>query len=174
MDFFLKVKEAVLRFWKKAHLNQIIILLLSLFFLITLAYFAFLAHAANVESLKEGLSQSTVIYDKDGDEASKVSANRSEGVSIDRMPEYLKDAIVAIEDHRFYEHKGFDIKGITRAFFINLKSGRIRAGGSTITQQLTKTALLSDERTYKRKLEELFLAVEMEKKYSKEEIWKCT
>ena len=170
MDFFLKVKEAVLRFWKKAHLNQIIILLLSLFFLITLAYFAFLAHAANVESLKEGLSQSTVIYDKDGDEASKVSANRSEGVSIDRMPEYLKDAIVAIEDHRFYEHKGFDIKGITRAFFINLKSGRIRAGGSTITQQLTKTALLSDERTYKRKLEELFLAVEMEKKYSKEEI----
>ena len=107
-----------------------------------MAYFAWLASTANVESLKQGLAQATIIYDKDGNEASKVSANRSEGVTVDQVPAHLKDAIVAIEDHRFYQHKGFDVKGIFRAFFLNLKAGRITAGGSTITQQLTKVALL--------------------------------
>ncbi|MBW8349620.1 penicillin-binding protein 1A [Bacillus sp. IITD106] len=170
MKYFIIAKEAIWRFWRRAHLNQIIILLLSLTILVGLAYFAYLASAANVESLKQGLSQSTVIYDKDEDEASKISANLIEGVSIDKVPDNLQNAIIAIEDHRFKEHKGFDVKGIMRAFFINLKSGRISAGGSTITQQLTKVALLSPERTFKRKLEELFLAVEMEKTYTKDEI----
>ncbi|MBS4193530.1 transglycosylase domain-containing protein [Lederbergia citri] len=170
MKYFILAKEAIRRFWRRTHLNQIIILLLSLSILIGLAYFAYLASAANVESLKEGLSQSTVIYDKDEDEASKISANRIEGVSIDKVPSNLQNAIIAIEDHRFKEHKGFDVQGIMRAVFLNLKSGRISAGGSTITQQLTKVALLSPERTFKRKLEELFLAVEMEKTYSKDEI----
>lgn len=159
-----------MRFWKRAHLNQIFLLIISLILLITLTYFAILASKANVESLKQGLAQSTVIYDKDEDVASKISANRTEGVAINKVPNYLKDAIVAVEDHRFKEHRGFDIRGITRAFFLNLKSGRIRAGGSTITQQLTKNALLSQERTYKRKLEEIFLAIEIEKKFSKDEI----
>ncbi|MBS4198504.1 PBP1A family penicillin-binding protein [Bacillus sp. FJAT-49732] len=170
MKYIILAKEAIKKFWKRAHLNQIIILLLSLSILFVLAYFAYLASAANVESLKQGLSQSTVIYDKDGDEASKISANRIEGVSIDKVPAHLQNAIIAIEDHRFKEHKGFDVKGIMRAVFLNLKSGRISAGGSTITQQLTKVALLSPERTFKRKLEEVFLAVEIEKTFSKDEI----
>ncbi|MCR2821095.1 transglycosylase domain-containing protein [Lederbergia panacisoli] len=170
MKYLVLVKEAIWKFWKRAHLNQIIILLLSLSILFVMGYFAYLASAANVESLKQGLSQSTIIYDKDGDEASKISANRIEGVSIDKVPKNLQNAIIAIEDHRFKEHKGFDVKGIFRAVFLNLKAGRISAGGSTITQQLTKVALLSPERTYKRKLEEVFLAVEMEKTFSKDEI----
>ncbi|MBS4177529.1 transglycosylase domain-containing protein [Lederbergia citrea] len=170
MKFIFIIKEALRKFWKRTHLNQILILLLSLIVLGGLGYFAWLASAANVESLKQGLSQSTVIYDKDGDEASKISANRIEGVAIGNVPDHLKNAIIAIEDHRFMEHKGFDVKGIFRAFFINLTSGKIRAGGSTITQQLTKVALLSPERTYKRKIEEVFLAVEMEKTFTKDEI----
>lgn len=170
MEFIRKIKNNVLKFWKRAHINQILILVMGVGFLAFLAYFAYLASAANVETLKQGLATSTTIYDKDGDEASKVSANRTEGVSIDKMPDHLKEAVIAIEDHRFEKHRGFDIKGISRAFFLNLKAGRIRAGGSTITQQLTKTALLSPERTYKRKLEEIFLAIEMEKKFSKDEI----
>ena len=170
MKFLILVKEAVRKFWKKTHLNQILILLFSLVILGGLAYFAFLASAANVESLKQGLAQSTIIFDKDGDEASKISANRMEGVAIEDVPDYLKDAVIAIEDHRFEEHNGFDVKGIFRAFFLNLKAGKIKAGGSTITQQLTKVALLSPERTYKRKLEEVFLAVEMEKTFTKDEI----
>ncbi|MBS4210719.1 penicillin-binding protein 1A [Bacillus sp. FJAT-50079] len=170
MNVYHKGMAAIKRFWKRAHINQILILTLSLGLLIFLAYFAYLASAANVESLRQGLAQATVIYDKDGDEASKISANRVEGVSVDNVPDHLKNAIMAIEDHRFMEHRGFDVKGIFRALFINLKSGRIRAGGSTITQQLTKTALLSPERTYKRKLEEVFLAIEIEKKFTKDEI----
>ena len=86
------------------------------------------------------------------------------------MPDYVPNAVIAIEDRRFREHNGFDIKGMARAFFGNLISREITGGGSTITQQLTKNALLSPEKTYKRKIEELFLAVEIEKNYEKDEI----
>jgi penicillin-binding protein 2A len=161
---------AVKRLWKKAHLNQILLLVLSLFVLGFLGFFAYIASTANVESLKKGLAQSTEILDKDGDQASKISANRNEGVSIKHVPKNLKNAVVAIEDHRFYEHNGFDVKGMASAFFKNIAAGGITAGGSTITQQLTKNALLSPERTYKRKIEEIFLAVKIEKYYSKDEI----
>ncbi|MFD1707308.1 transglycosylase domain-containing protein [Siminovitchia sediminis] len=170
MNLFHRAREAIIKLWKRAHLTQILLLLGSLTVLIGLVYFAYLANAANVESLKQGLAQSTVIYDKDGDEASKISANRMEGVPVSAVPQHMKDAIVAIEDHRFYKHKGFDLYGIFRAFFKNLMAGRITAGGSTLTQQLTKNALLSPERTYKRKLEEVFLAIEIEKKFTKSEI----
>ena len=162
--------QAFKQFWKKKHINQIIILIFSLAVLAVLVFFAYMASTANIQSLKDGLAQSTIIYDKDGDIASKISANRAEGVPISDVPQHLQDAIIAIEDHRFYEHRGFDLKGITRAFFKNLLSGRITGGGSTLTQQLTKNALLSPEQTYKRKLEEVFLAVEIEKNYKKEEI----
>ncbi|MCJ7840438.1 penicillin-binding protein 1A [Lederbergia sp. NSJ-179] len=170
MNTIKSIMDALKRFWKRAHLNQIFLLIISLTILIGLGYFAWIASTTNVEALKQGLSQSTIIYDKDGDEASKISANRMEGVPIDHVPDYLQNAIIAIEDHRFHEHNGFDVKGIMRAFFSNLKAGRITAGGSTITQQLTKVALLSPERTYKRKLEEIFLAVKLEKTFTKDEI----
>ncbi|AIE59201.1 transglycosylase domain-containing protein [Bacillus methanolicus] len=162
--------EEIVRFWKKKHITQILLLILLMFLLLTILFFAFMASRANVQSLKDGLKQSTVIYDKDGDVATKVSTNRTEGVKINELPDYVKNAVIAIEDERFYEHSGFDIKGIARAFFKNLLAGRITGGGSTITQQLTKNALLSPEQTYKRKIEELFLAVEIEKNYSKDEI----
>ena len=114
-------------------MNQIIILAGAVFLLAFLGFFWYFAATANVESLKKGLAQSTVIYDKDGDMASKISANRTEGVSIDKMPDHLKNAIVAIEDHRFYQHNGFDVKGMSSAFFKNIVAGRITAGGSTIS-----------------------------------------
>ncbi|MDZ5472506.1 PBP1A family penicillin-binding protein [Bacillus sp. 31A1R] len=172
MERFKPYWEWVVRFWRKKHITQILLLTLLVFILLTILFFAFLANQANVQSLKEGLRQSTVIYDKDGDMATNVATNRTSGVSVNDIPEHVKNAVVAIEDHRFYEHNGFDLKGITRAFFTNLLSGRITGGGSTLTQQLTKNALLSPERTYKRKIEELFLAVEIEKNYSKDEILK--
>ncbi|MEK5392520.1 MULTISPECIES: transglycosylase domain-containing protein [Heyndrickxia] len=161
---------AVKRLWKKAHMNQIILLALSLVVLGFLGFFTYFASTVNVGSLKKGLAQSTAIYDKDGDLASKISANRTEGVSIKQVPDNLKNAVVAIEDHRFYDHGGFDIRGMTSAFFKNIAAGGVTAGGSTITQQLTKNALLSPERTYRRKIEELFLAVKIEKYYSKDDI----
>ncbi|MGG5254332.1 PBP1A family penicillin-binding protein [Neobacillus sp. SM06] len=162
--------EMIVRFWKRKHLTQVLLLSVLLIILVTISYFGWLASRANVQSLKEGLSQATVIYDKDGDVATNVATNRTIGVSIKDIPRYIPNAVVAIEDERFYEHGGFDIRGIIRAFFSNLFAGRITAGGSTLTQQLAKNALLSPERTYKRKAEELFLAVKLENVYTEDEI----
>ncbi|MBS4189587.1 PBP1A family penicillin-binding protein [Bacillus sp. FJAT-49705] len=162
--------ESIKRFWRNKHITKILMLIVLTFLLLTILFFAFLAATANVESLQEGLKQSTIIYDKDGEVASTLATNRSEGIIIEELPDYVKNAVVAIEDERFYKHNGFDIKGMARAFFKNLFAGRITGGGSTITQQLAKNALLSPEKTYKRKIEELFLAVEIEKYYKKDEI----
>ncbi|WP_078550742.1 transglycosylase domain-containing protein [Litchfieldia alkalitelluris] len=170
MDFLKKIKNFIIRFWKEQHLTKIFLLIFFVTILATMLFFAYMASTANVQSLKDGLNQSTVIFDKDGDVATHLSTNRTNGISIDEVPDHIAKAVIAIEDQRFYNHNGFDIKGISRAFFKNLFSGRITGGGSTITQQLTKNALLSPERSYKRKIEELFLAVEIEKHFSKDEI----
>lgn len=170
MNRFSLLWEKVVHFWKKRHLTQILLLLLLVTFLVTILYFAWLASRANVQSLKKGLSQPTVVYDKDGNVASYVSTNRTKGITIKELPKYVPGAVVAIEDERFYEHGGFDIKGIARAFFRNIIAGRITGGGSTITQQLAKNAILSPEQTIRRKAEEIFLAVKLEKVYTKNEI----
>ncbi|MBM7662710.1 penicillin-binding protein 2A [Bacillus mesophilus] len=164
------VYQSIRRFWREKRLNKILLLLFLLFILFTMAFFTFMAATANIESLKSGLNQATVIYDKDDEVASEIVTNRTKGVLYEELPEHVQHAVIAIEDQRFYEHNGFDIRGMTRAFFKNLVAGRITGGGSTITQQLTKNALLSPQKTYRRKIEELFLAVEIEKNYKKEEI----
>ncbi len=165
-----RVIKIIKQFWKKKHVTQIILLSILSVVLVTILFFAYTASQANVQSLQEGLSQTTIIYDKDGDLATKVDTNRAEGIDVVNLPDYVPNAVIAIEDRRFMEHKGFDVIGMARAFLKNLFSGSITGGGSTITQQLTKNALLSPEQTYRRKIEELFLAVEIEKYYSKNEI----
>ena len=80
------------------------------------------------------------------------------------------NAIVAIEDHRFYEHGAIDLISIARATLINIKNKEILEGGSTITQQLVKNVFLDMNQTFERKINEIFLAFELEKLYSKEEI----
>jgi penicillin-binding protein 2A len=162
--------EMIVRFWKKKHLTQLLLLVILIAVLVTIVYFGWLAMRANVQTLKEGLSQPTVIYDHAEKVATNVATNRTAGIKIEELPKYVPAAVVAIEDERFYEHHGFDIKGITRALFNNLFAGEITGGGSTLTQQLAKNALLSPEQTYKRKAEELFLAVKIEKVYKKDEI----
>ncbi len=165
-----RVLETIRHFWKKKHLTQFLLLGILTFVLLTILFFAYTASQANVQSLQDGLSQTTIIYDKDGDVATKVDTNRAEGVDVTSLPDYVSGAVIAIEDRRFMDHKGFDIIGMSRAFLKNLFSRTITGGGSTITQQLTKNALLSPEQTYRRKIEELFLAVEIEKHYTKNEI----
>jgi len=90
-----------------------------------------------------------------------------------QMPKYLIQGIVSTEDRRFYKHFGIDPKSIIRAFYVNLKAGRIVQGGSTITQQLAKNFFLTPERTIKRKLSEAVMAVIMDYSYSKEQILEC-
>lgn len=116
--------------------------------------------------------QSTKIYDREGrvllyDIHSDV---RRTIVSYEEIPRHIKNATVAIEDSSFYNHRGIDFSSIGRAFLINLFSGRIRQGGSTITQQLVKNTLLTPERTLNRKIKEAVLALKVEQALSKEEI----
>ncbi|MFP4445531.1 MAG: PBP1A family penicillin-binding protein [Desulfosudaceae bacterium] len=91
-------------------------------------------------------------------------------VSFEEIPDHLAEAIIAAEDHRFYSHHGVDPRGIARAFYTNLRHLAIRQGGSTLTQQLAKNYFLTPERTYRRKLHELFISLAMEFNYSKNEI----
>lgn len=155
---------------KKLHIWQVILLLLSLGVLFGLIYIIPFATNNDIEGLNSQLSKPTIIYDKNGEVASKVSANKNEGVAFEEIPESLIHAVIAIEDHRFFQHEGVDYQGIGRAFLTNIRAGRIVEGGSTITQQLVKNELLTAEKSYDRKLQEFFIAREVEHQYSKEEI----
>ncbi len=96
--------------------------------------------------------------------------NREHYVPLEEIPRSLRQAIVAVEDSRFYSHKGFDPEGIARATVVNVEAGQIEEGGSTITQQLVKNLFLSQEQSFTRKLEEIFLAIKIEKNFTKDEI----
>ena len=86
------------------------------------------------------------------------------------IPEIYLDAVVAVEDHRFEQHFGIDLIAIGRAAWNNLTSWSLREGGSTITQQLAKNIFLSQDVTWERKVKEMFVARDLEKKYSKKQI----
>lgn len=145
-------------------------ILFSTVTLLAVGFLTFFKPETNISNLKDRLEHATEIYDENGELASLITANKTEGISIKEIPGHVKNAVIAIEDHRFYEHNGIDYKGISRAFYTNLKAGGVKEGGSTITQQLTKIGLLESERSYKRKVEEFFLAREIEKEYSKDQI----
>ena len=105
-----------------------------------------------------------VLYDIHGEEKRTV-------VPWENIPESVKKATLASEDASFYSHQGLDFKGIIRAFFKNLAEFRIAQGGSTITQQLIKKALLEDSRTLSRKIKEALLSIEIERRFSKDQIF---
>lgn len=117
---------------------------------------------------KEGFS--TQIFDRNGVLLYDVFADQQRTpVKWEEIPEYLKQATIAIEDKKFYQHQGFDPTGWLRAVFNIIFRGRLQ-GGSTLTQQLVKNVLLTPKRTIGRKIKEFALAIQIEKKYSKDEI----
>ncbi|MFL6555768.1 MAG: transglycosylase domain-containing protein, partial [Bacillus sp. (in: firmicutes)] len=165
--------KKVIRLFKQLknwHLFQMIILLTLILVLAFFGLLSYFTKEADISGLKNELPQPTVFYDVSGKMASKVSANKNEGVPIKVVPASLKNAIIAIEDHRFYKHNGVDFIGTSRALFRDLKAGGMVEGGSTITQQLTKNTILTSEKTFKRKMQEIFLAIAVEREYSKSEI----
>ncbi|HEX2954563.1 MAG TPA: transglycosylase domain-containing protein, partial [Bacillota bacterium] len=87
-----------------------------------------------------------------------------------QIPLPLRQAVVSVEDERFYQHKGIDIRGIARAILQNIRYGRQVQGGSTITQQLAKNILLTQEKTFRRKLVEVSYAIRIERQYTKDQI----
>jgi len=123
----------------------------------------------NLASL-EDQAQTSFIYDANGNLITEYKGIENRVmVSIAAMPKYLQQAFVAVEDARFYTHSGIDLKRIVGAFVSNLSSSSTQ-GGSTITQQLIKNTLLSSEQSYKRKIQEAYLALQLEQKYTKDEI----
>ena len=115
-------------------------------------------------------AQTSFIYDKYGTLVTEFSGTENRiNVTLDEVPQNLIDAVIAVEDARFYEHNGVDVKRIVGAFVQNLLNNSMQ-GGCTITQQLIKLTMLSSEQTYKRKLQEAYLALQLEEQVSKEQI----
>ena len=114
---------------------------------------------------------SSQIYDIHGNEIANIhAAENRRPVSINEIPQNLQNAFIAVEDNRFYEHIGIDPRGIVRAVWANIRGREVTEGGSTITQQLAKNAYLTQDRTMKRKIQEVFLALQLERQYTKQEI----
>jgi len=116
--------------------------------------------------------ESTKIYDRSGEVLlyEMYGEEKREAVSLDKVPEQLKQAIIATEDVNFYHHFGIDFRGIIRATLANLKLMKPAEGGSTISQQLIRSTFLTNEKTLKRKVREIILTLELERKYSKDQI----
>lgn len=111
----------------------------------------------------------SIIYDINGNQLDSISVENRDPISIKDVPLHVQNAFLAIEDRKFRSHHGFDFSRLGKAFLLTI-TGRGREGGSTITQQLAKNAFLSPERTFIRKFKEAILAIEIEKKYTKDEI----
>ncbi|WP_432360473.1 transglycosylase domain-containing protein [Sporosarcina sp. UB5] len=129
-----------------------------------------LISSSDVSKLEEPEPRPTFIYDQNGEVVSKVSNSNIEGVRLDQIPKELIEAVISVEDQQFYKHNGVNYFGIARAFTQNLIQGEVVAGGSTITQQLTKNMFLTQDRTYSRKFKELLIAKKIERTYSKDDI----
>ncbi len=112
----------------------------------------------------------TTIYDRKGNVAAEFYTERRILLKYEDIPDPMKQATIAIEDDKFFQHGGIDIMGIFRAAIVNLKAGEVVQGGSTITQQVAKVMFLSRERTFARKLKEFIIAFELERHLTKEEI----
>jgi 1A family penicillin-binding protein len=114
--------------------------------------------------------KSIKVFDNQQRFAGRILPEKRYWVSIDRIPLFLQKAVVAVEDARFYEHNGIDLRGIARAVVKDVVKGRLAEGGSTITQQLVKNKYLSAEKSIDRKVNEGLMALELEKKYTKKQI----
>ena len=112
----------------------------------------------------------STVYSDDGRKIGEFYKERRIVVPLSEIPEVVKQAFIAAEDSRFYKHKGVDLLSIIRAFIKNMEAGTIVQGGSTITQQVTKSFLLTPERSYIRKIKEAILAYRIDKSFSKDEI----
>ena len=135
---------------------------------------AFIRLRQDIPSPEEVLSYqppiAAKVFDCKGRVIYQFSSQRREPVPLSKIPDYLKRAVVIVEDRRFYHHWGLDVLYLLRAFLVNITHGRVIQGGSTITQQLARNMFLTQEKSLLRKIKEALLAVELEHCYSKREI----
>ena len=154
------------KFWRRYHLTKIVIILgLSVGLLVGTYLFA-IAKSTNVNDLQNALKTRTLIFDREEKEAGALSGQKGTYVELTAISKDLQNAVVATEDRSFYKNDGINYG----RFFLAIVTAGRSGGGSTITQQLAKNAYLSQDQTVERKAKEFFLALELTKKYSKEQI----
>ena len=112
----------------------------------------------------------TEVYSDDGQVIGSFALERRFVVTWDQIPQVVKDAIISVEDQNFYSHWGIDFLGVARASVKNLMAGRVVEGGSTLTQQLSKNLFLTPERSFRRKIQEAMLSIQIERYYTKQQI----
>jgi len=138
---------------------------------LTGALFAFTRDLPQIQTLETYRPQAvTRIYSADKQLLDELYLEKRDPVPIDSIPSYLKSALIATEDRKFYTHSGLDLKGIARALIKDILAGEFVEGASTITQQLAKTLFLTPRKTMVRKIKEAILAFQLERRYTKDEI----
>lgn len=176
-----KQKKKYHGFWVVIRIQIILILIV----LGALAYYFFGGYAKQVQKLSSDAknfvetstkdtfcaSQTSIVYDAGGNQISTLKGEKDVYyLSSNQIPDYAKQAIVSIEDKKFYKHHGVDYQAMIRAVYAMIRNGEVKQGASTITQQLSRTVFLTQEKTWQRKMEEIFIATGLEKKFSKDEI----
>lgn len=157
---------SIRKFWRRYHLTKIVLILgLSAGLLVGTYLFA-VAKSTNVNDLQNALKTRTIIFDREEKEAGALSGQKGTYVELTDISKNLQNAVIATEDRSFYKNDGINYG----RFFLAIVTAGRSGGGSTITQQLAKNAYLSQDQTVERKAKEFFLALELTKKYSKDQI----
>lgn len=163
---------------KKRKRRTFLIIVLSLLTILLLGagaaaavIFNYIDEAPPIDPSRLETVETSYLYDINGVEITALHEEQNRiAVTLDEIPDHVRNAFIAIEDERFYSHFGFDIIASVRAAYINFRTGTIVQGASTITQQLAQNAFLTTETSYKRKIQEIWLAIQLERNYVKEEI----
>lgn len=170
-----KLRQENKKIWKLKFLSSLstamLVLVVGFLLLLFGSVIFFATQIPNPSDLSNrDIAEATKIYDRNGQLLYDIYQNQNRTpVKLSEVPDYVKQATIAIEDKDFYKHSGFSIVGITRSIFELVVHRRVE-GGSTLTQQLVKNALLSGERTLTRKLKEFILAIQVERAYTKDQI----
>lgn len=153
-------------------LRRVLKLMTGLFVLLLLAFGALLGYLYHKELPPVGDDARSRLVDAGGNVIAAFSTDgrTHDPVGLERISSYLIQATLAVEDRKFYNHLGFDVKGMARAVLVNLESGERTQGASTLTQQLARNLYLSHEKTWSRKVREAFYTMQLEMKYSKDDI----
>nr|WP_321314776.1 PBP1A family penicillin-binding protein [uncultured Ligilactobacillus sp.] len=161
--------------WHRYQIWKWILIVFLTLFLVVSVRLVFIAKTSHVKDLKARLEQTTAVYDSSNNKAGSIYSQKGTWVSLSKISKNVPNAVLSTEDRNFYHEYGFSIKGIGRAVFQLIRNrlfgdNSISGGGSTITQQLVKNAFLSQEQTFSRKAKEIFIAMQVENTYSKNEI----
>lgn len=169
------IQEKFRPFAKRWQFGRLLLVVFLAFFLTMSVYLVVVAKTAHVKNLQATLAQTATVYDDSGAAAGELYSQKGTYVKYNRISQNMRDAVISSEDRNFYHEYGFSVKGIVRAAALNVRnkllgSSAIAGGGSTLTQQLVKNAYLTQEQTITRKAKEIFLSMQVEQDYTKNEI----